>query len=399
MTRLPRCAGNVLLISLFAACAGEEPGASHRVEVDTVNGVVQIRNSGPGVWGGAARWTVGSEPRLEIGTVAGSEEYLFGSVASVLVVPDGRIYVADSQVPEVRVFDRDGRFQFRIGGRGEGPGEFLHIDAMQLSPAEELLVRDPQQLRLSVFDPAGNFLRSFRLERPYLQFDNRTSFWVDDQGRIYDRVHLGVDPSIERIGIISYSDAGAVRDTAVAAAVELSRIMISQNDVPRLSFPVPFTPYPSVAVDRRGRILAGLGGAYRIAILDAGGDTTGLVTADIEPDPLPPWVDDSLGIWIQTRREQAGGGEVSEYSLPDHQPAYSDLIVDATGHWWAAHGGQRTTLATEHGIFNPEGVFLGTVATPRIRIYQIGEDFIAGRREDDLGVSYAVVYPLDRGGS
>jgi hypothetical protein len=50
----------------------------------------------------------------------------------------------------------------------------------------------------------------------------------------------------------------------------------------------------------------------------------------------------------------------------------------------------------EYDVYDPEGVYLGTVDVPPILIMSIGADFIAGKETDALGVDYAVVLPLDR---
>lgn len=45
-------------------------------------------------------------------------------------------------------------------------------------------------------------------------------------------------------------------------------------------------------------------------------------------------------------------------------------------------------------MFAPEGRFLGTVETPKMRVTEIGRDFVAGIETDELGVGYVTVYEL-----
>src|SRR5688500_5793193 len=55
---------------------------------------------------------------LTIAEVEGKDEYTFGRISGVAVDKAGRIYVADGQSNDVRVFGPDGRFIYRIGRAG-----------------------------------------------------------------------------------------------------------------------------------------------------------------------------------------------------------------------------------------------------------------------------------------
>lgn len=63
----------------------------------------------------------------EIWRVGGDEEGpVLGAVADVIVDEDQNVYVLDSQLCRVLVFDGDGRYLRDLGGEGDGPGEFRH---------------------------------------------------------------------------------------------------------------------------------------------------------------------------------------------------------------------------------------------------------------------------------
>ena len=67
------------------------------------------------MWGGTA--TLVEE--ASIGVAAGADEYLFGRISSIYATDD-RIYVVDSQVPAVRIYDHDGTFIRTVGRSGQG---------------------------------------------------------------------------------------------------------------------------------------------------------------------------------------------------------------------------------------------------------------------------------------
>jgi hypothetical protein len=69
-------------------------------------------------------------------TGAGLEQYQFSSIAAVLELPDGTIWVADggesegigTQTPLIRQFDSTGVFIRQVGREGDGPGEYRKPD-------------------------------------------------------------------------------------------------------------------------------------------------------------------------------------------------------------------------------------------------------------------------------
>jgi len=63
-----------------------------------------------------------------------SDDMIFGVVPRITVDPaTGEIYVLDSQLHEIQVFDPDGEWLRTIGREGEGPGEFRNPGDMYLS--------------------------------------------------------------------------------------------------------------------------------------------------------------------------------------------------------------------------------------------------------------------------
>src|SRR5690625_3752027 len=56
-----------------------------------------------------------------------SSEYLFGTIMHIRKLVNGNILVTDRSDNTLRIFDENGVFQFQMGGRGRGPGEFHEI--------------------------------------------------------------------------------------------------------------------------------------------------------------------------------------------------------------------------------------------------------------------------------
>jgi hypothetical protein len=113
------------LLLLLAACVDVEDSQMRTTLSDSA-GIRIVQNASPDA---APLYSV-SGPVLEIGRVAGGEEYELYDVNGVARLSDGRIAVATGGT-EIRWFDAEGRFRSRSGGDGAGPGEFRRIRYMR----------------------------------------------------------------------------------------------------------------------------------------------------------------------------------------------------------------------------------------------------------------------------
>ncbi len=72
---------------------------------------------------------IDAEALLSVGVLTGDTLQEFDQVESPFVLPDGRLVVPLAGSRDIRVFGRDGVFLERLGGEGEGPGEFRYLSA------------------------------------------------------------------------------------------------------------------------------------------------------------------------------------------------------------------------------------------------------------------------------
>jgi len=78
-----------------------------------------------------------------------------------LTIDGDSLFVVDSQAHAIMVFGLDGKFQFRFGQRGAGPGEFNFPTCAAADGRGHLVVADTLNSRVQVFDLRGNFLSQF----------------------------------------------------------------------------------------------------------------------------------------------------------------------------------------------------------------------------------------------
>ncbi|MFW6079134.1 MAG: 6-bladed beta-propeller, partial [Gemmatimonadota bacterium] len=162
------CAAFLVVAAAGCGAGDGSADAESEVRVDTVaGGVERVTNAGDGLWSSGERWTVDLASALELGELDGPEAYTFGRISGVVVGDDGRIYVADADALEIRIFSPEGELLGRFGRDGEGPGEFGYLGGLGPAPGGGVAALDGRLGRVTIFDRDGPFERSFRLERAY----------------------------------------------------------------------------------------------------------------------------------------------------------------------------------------------------------------------------------------
>jgi 6-bladed beta-propeller len=386
-------------VAVLSIAACREPDRiPDAVAIDTVAGIVRVRNARVET---ESSWSLGARTSIGGGLEA-DETYSFGRITGVTVL-EGRIYVADAQSRDVRVFDRDGRFLFRFGRAGEGPGEFVEIDALAHAPDGTLLARDPRLNRVTRFDAEGRYLADYRLMRPYPQYGDGSGFTVGRDGWFYDRLSLtrGID-STDSLAVIAYDDTGTVRDTVLVAETPQKYVTVTVDQVPHGGLPVPYAPWALAAVDPDGRIARSFGATFAFDLLSPAGAVQRTVELDAAPVPVSTSERDSV---LEAMRRQAGEmtdgrGRMEDFALPEHKASLTHLLADAGGYWWAGASlaASRTVAPAVFQIFDPAGIRVARLDVP-FRILEIGDVYVAGTATDELGVETVVVAVLDRGRS
>jgi hypothetical protein len=84
--------------------------------------------------------------------------------------------------------------------------------------------------------------------------------------------------------------------------------------------------------------------------------------------------------------------------LPETLPPYGAIQGDTEGNLWVGSWAMYPETADAWEVFDPTGVWLGTVRTPAgFEPWDIGGDWILGVQRDELEVEYVVLYPILKG--
>jgi hypothetical protein len=235
-------------------------------------------------------------PTLEIGVLEGDTDYVFQDVVSAFRLGSGNVVVADFGAAEFSVYDPEGRFVRRWGGRGEGPGEFRNMVRLYPMGTDSLMALDGWTNRLSVFDTAGTFAHQI----PVSDISTDTLFTMDTW--LYGR--FWVDGALE-----------ASRRAAVQAA--LDRLPPPRSDV----------GYRFVRVARNGDLwirepAVDARGMRLWTIVGPRGEPSALVRIPNDFDPQTMAAGEVLGRWrgesdVNFVRAYKVGGTSTREPAPD----------------------------------------------------------------------------------
>ncbi len=395
-------------VAMFAllplACAAGDEGGPARVVRDSA-GVVIVENA-RAAWEDGGGWSVDLEPLVRIGVVEGEPEYQLFRAWSAVRMADGRIVIANGGTSELRFYDSEGRYLFSVGREGEGPGEFRDLQRVWALPGDSLLAYDFFPSKLSIFTPAGEFVRSVHVRAP----DGRQ---VLVQGALGDGTLIvqgapswgapGATSGIVRDSVPYYrfDRDGRLLDTlGWFPSTEAYRI-VSGVDWTMTGRPFPRAPVRTVAPDR---LVFGPADAYELLVYAPDGRLERLIRL---PHVVRRVMPEDVTAFRARRLEQAEREGtrarmeriLAELPYPETMPPYRNLLVDADANLWVADYRASDDEPASWRVFSEDGEYLGVVALPPgLEPLQVGPDFVLARAVDDLEVESIQVHRLVRGG-
>lgn len=338
----------------------------------------------------------------EVGAVDGPPEAIWSRIEDATIMA-GHVYAVDIDLQMVRRFELSGEYRGELGGVGQGPGEFARPISVS-ARSDTVTVLDFAQRRWALFDSQGQHLRTSRLPsesdgyyfdrlwtarhgwyigqtltegasnpsavvtqlhtlvwRPPEVFDTllaieSNSLWYrdepDEQFRIFTSFNLGPDGGSWLLG-----DSLLVTLDANEGRAHLWRLTSSGIE------------------EVRSRELSG----ERREVTSADRET---VTASFR------WLQD-----LSTERRLA-----YEFVFPDSWSAWTAVLGDEEGNLWIRRGGPRNvdrTVGEQWVRWSLRDDAMTEVELPAgVEALRFREGHLVGKREDEWGVEYLVLYRL-----
>lgn len=335
---------------------------------------------------------------LLIGVMDGDPEYIFGDVRGIEVGGDGTIYVLDYQASEIRAFDADGRFLRIVAAPGEGPGEISKANGMILVADTVLWIQDHGKMRMIGISPIGTEL--ITVPMPVLSYGPIWNGTVDNSGKIW-KPHSrseaprtyppkeGLSVGRGRSYLISYDWRTEVQDSLYLGPSS-DRSFVYRSNGSNTHYGIPFDPSVIIRVDPDGGFWRVETEAYRIARLDARGDT--VLVVDVQVEPLAVTEEDRrsyVDALVERSPNRQGAAESIVALMPEYKPVIEDLGVDDLGRLWVKRSAEEGENP-RYDIFERDGAYRGSVilnfnVVPYLPI-RVRQNRIYALSQDSLGV-------------
>jgi hypothetical protein len=89
--------------------------------------------------------------------------YLFSNVRAVAVNSKGEVFITNTSDHTIRVFNKDGEFLRKMGGKGRGPGEFMDLTSISIDAQDRVTAVDRFQDKVVRFEAYSSEFEEFLL--------------------------------------------------------------------------------------------------------------------------------------------------------------------------------------------------------------------------------------------
>ena len=421
-----RTTGTWRLGGVLLALAASHPISVTPLTAQADSAAIPIITANAPVWGPGDGWTIRGEPLVEIGAVTGAPEHLLDGVVGAVRLSGGDIVIAERASGELRRYNREGVLVWRVAGQGEGPGEHQFLGFMGSLPGDSLVTFDHALLRVQVFSPGGEVVRTLRVEIPGPGLVPRDIVGLSEGHLVVtfnDRRGEAPPPGVARwprvrISTLSLDD-GRIRTVMDVPGSEVYMIR-TDGRVGHYLYPFGKGPRFSVSGDQLALVDTESFEVRSIALKD--GSTTRIVRRD---EPAREVKDEHVEAWIETSMSVTTGSEgmpessregirsrMREYPMASTLPVLHSIHLDKVGNLWVEPFSPLGSEIPPFQVYSPDGTWLGSVTVPpglalqmipgpRIGRgprpgFEIRDDYILGVWRDELDVEYVRLYHLEK---
>ena len=326
--------------------------------------------------------SVDTMPTTEIRATAPEGIVQVGEATAGIRLSNGNIVVVDNSDLTLRVFDSAGTALMSIGRKGKGPGEFQDISVLARCGGDSIFVFDNTLERLTVFGPNGAIARTTPIPSLAMETCGQSG------------LTLAVGPSLD-LFMPTVQNAGKLYHVPVD--------LFHGADTIRLYDSLPAADprfggrMPAFAI-AGSRAVVGLTDSAFATVFDSTGQEVASIR--ISDDPQPGSRDAQMKVLdrvFSSPRYRALADQKARFlkvPYPDPQPAYFTLMGTPDGTIWTLITGPEDSV-THLRATDSLGTTIGDVTLRfPLTIFEIGNDYILGRRENEIGEQRVVVYRM-----
>jgi hypothetical protein len=370
---------------------------------------------------------LGTAPLVSIGGDDTHPEYAFAQVTGGVLLEEGGFVILETQARELRRYGPGGEHVATFGGQGAGPGEFGLPLALAPGVGDSVHVWDLQQRRLTTLSTGDGGLRTQDFGEAISGLGQALA---NLQGILRDGTlvvrNVGAIPppnevpdGVHRfpVELVALTPSGPVAEAplAVLAGDEVFYLIVDgRGHLPIFSV-APVWGLASPASARGERIVVGSTERVELGLLDARGDTVGVIVSRANGRPVEAAEVDSLrnvamaGLDAPGIRNLPAGAQASLVEpqrerirqAPARQitPAFDLLRIDSDERTWVRLVGPRLAPTTNWLVYDRDGAPLGAVAIPAgFQFLDARGNRLLGTRLDALDVPlvelWEVLWPM-----
>jgi hypothetical protein len=272
------------------------------------------------------------------------EEYEFGRLSGVAVLPDGGVAATDALNNVVRVYDPAGVHRYSFGRSGAGPGEMTSPCCIAYGPDGLLWVRDGENARYSAYMPGDTGAAYVGMRRMQHTDANRwTPLTFDSQDRLIDigtrqdeadgrgTYRMSLDSAstvMQKVRVHDVPD-----DSTGVKSVERS---LGKDMTATLFFYAPYSPAELQAHSPTGEYAHMLSSRYEIDWRDESGNLIRHITGDVTEGPALS-ADERQRADERLENDAKRAGKPRRelgFEIPARKQPVRNLYFDAFGRLW-----------------------------------------------------------------
>jgi hypothetical protein len=370
-------------------------------------------------------FTVTAEPTLSFGLESGAEELMFSGIRSAVRLDDGRIAVANGSPMEIRIFSPQGEFIKRLGGRGQGPGEFTSLSTLLPGRGDTLNALNMPYFQLLRFTVENGYVDMIAANSDSIRrhlgelspAEGTREYFANGSVLTTGRVNTGgpTDGSqyptgklFRPVTTLVWVDRNYERSRTVGEFGQIQQMFIDVGDGMREPVVPPSARYQRRASGARGTRSCHAGNDEpEVRCIDDNGSIL-IVRWNQETLPTPQ---SDIEAWRENLRTRAAAPGsrttpqaiervISGVIIPPTRPLITSMLVDADGRIYVR--GPDIESGTEgwlrYRVFSRDGELIGLADLPAVTIRELGADYLFGVSRNEDEIESVVVHGITRGG-
>lgn len=326
--------------------------------------------------------------------------------------PDGNLYIFDQADSFFKVYSPEGKYLYRFGGKGEGPGQIMrpYVEFIFSRNGRSLLWTEyaDGHFWLTIYSLADRKIKTITV-----QMNRKGRYVLSGVADVGDRTYIlqyikSVVPR-QQADLFFYGvEEGLLRiDEQGNILAEMEKVRSEDavslgNDGGAVS--LPFVPVYCWELTKDNRIVMGDGLAPRLAVLDLAGKRTGAISLAV-PGPKPV-NGGMLDEWREMRRRQFTdrknelawferfGRVINSYrkSIYSQVPCFGDFRVTPEGNLLFADYNWLEDKQNVYRLLSGQGKELAVCKTPRV-VLAVSKHFILYKEIDENDDEALMVLP------